>query len=825
MNKKLVLKNSIVGLTILVSSIVVSAAFADDDSVVDQINITVPVSCTMSGTGMQSHNAEITNGTYQADIGSTTLHAFCNDNNGFAIYAAGYTGDEIGGTSSNKLVGTVASGNATIDTGLATSAGNPDVSNWAMKLAISQDSGDTTGTNAFTIDNSFGAYHAVPNDYMKVAHKDSNTDMTASTGGVKLTTTYAAYISKTQPADTYSGQVVYTLVHPATTDPPVHPDQIGVNYYENGLGFSSGLPKNRVIYDTVCTTKYIVSTPTIVKTSNLNNDGTQNGSYTDDEEIEETLTFDGASKIKVILNYNMMANTAELEFYSGDWDDEIFDKYYDAIDMVGQNETFLVDSDTITLAFYSWEIPESGRDYGLYAQIYPIYDTEQSDTEEYSDCVFVDQANAYSETTNWNGRWVIVSNGEASYLADENEINDYLNTHHDLAGSSIDIYAYNPYLVNYNGNGATAGTMAGFTSKLATNDSSSSSELIAPNFKKTGYGFAGWSKDPNATINGSSKIYGPNETIRGNELTFDPNTREATLYAIWVAPSGNMQNFSCSSLAPGKVTALTDTRDNNVYTVGKLQDGNCWMMENLRLDNTATLDSANTDNPVTGFTLAASSDDWCTAYTESCINQNKINTNNVNIGGTNASGTTLVATPGGWDAFRKDHEDGYWGEFGFSGKTYQWYSYGNKYNWYTATAGNGTYNISTDNQNINGSICPSGWTLPTGGDITNKDNSDWWKLAVSVIGAEPLIYFDDYSNDNGSTEGPAASKALRAYPNNLVYSGLTGGSRGYVGSYWSRSAFNNNFAYSLSVHSTDVYLAMCTVKLGGPSVRCLASGS
>ena len=39
--------------------------------------------------------------------------------------------------------------------------------------------------------------------------------MTTSTGGVKLTTTYAAYISKTQSADTYSGQVIYTLVHPS----------------------------------------------------------------------------------------------------------------------------------------------------------------------------------------------------------------------------------------------------------------------------------------------------------------------------------------------------------------------------------------------------------------------------------------------------------------------------------------------------------------------------------------------------------------------------------------------------------------------------------
>ena len=47
--------------------------------------------------------------------------------------------------------------------------------------------------------------------------------MTAVTGGVKLTTTYAAYISKTQAADTYSGQVIYTLVHPSTEPAPFVP--------------------------------------------------------------------------------------------------------------------------------------------------------------------------------------------------------------------------------------------------------------------------------------------------------------------------------------------------------------------------------------------------------------------------------------------------------------------------------------------------------------------------------------------------------------------------------------------------------------------------
>ena len=210
----------------------------DDTSVVDQINITVPVSCTISGTGMNTHNANINNGLYEDDIGSTTLHAFCNDNEGFAIYAAGYTGNEVEGTNSNKLVGTNASNNAIIESGIATTSGNPDVSNWAMKLAISQDSGDTTGANAFTIDSApntslpsqaeqgatsapFTQYHVVPNEYTKVAHKNSGTDMTDTTGGVKLTTTYAAYISKTQAADTYSGQVIYTLVHPANAAKPI----------------------------------------------------------------------------------------------------------------------------------------------------------------------------------------------------------------------------------------------------------------------------------------------------------------------------------------------------------------------------------------------------------------------------------------------------------------------------------------------------------------------------------------------------------------------------------------------------------------------------
>ena len=73
-------------LTVIVGVILASSAtFADDTSVIDEINIAVPIACTISGTGMNTHNANINNGQYNSAIGETELKALCNDNEGFAI--------------------------------------------------------------------------------------------------------------------------------------------------------------------------------------------------------------------------------------------------------------------------------------------------------------------------------------------------------------------------------------------------------------------------------------------------------------------------------------------------------------------------------------------------------------------------------------------------------------------------------------------------------------------------------------------------------------------------------------------------------------------
>ena len=207
--------------------------------IVDQINITVPVSCTMSGTGQNTHNAEINNGQYNSNIGTTTLKAFCNDNEGFSIYAVGYTNNEIG---KNVLTSSTLGPTHDIVTGTALSGNN---SNWAMKLATVSNPtptypiiimGSTDDTEKQAEDPDYSTFQNVPSSYTKVVKRESSTDVGTTAEGATLTTTYQAYISPTQAAGTYTGQVKYTMVHPHNGEAPLQPQPSTagcITYYAN----------------------------------------------------------------------------------------------------------------------------------------------------------------------------------------------------------------------------------------------------------------------------------------------------------------------------------------------------------------------------------------------------------------------------------------------------------------------------------------------------------------------------------------------------------------------------------------------------------------
>ena len=321
----------------------------------------------------------------------------------------------------------------------------------------------------------------------------------------------------------------------------------------------------------------------------------------------------------------------------------------------------------------------------------------------------------------------------------------------------------------YHGNGDDGtGSME---DQSAASDSSIS--LIAPNFSRQGYGFVGW----NTKSDGTGTTYGPNETIDTGDLS----VLGIDLYAVWVPAVDVIQNWTgCEAMNIGDVIALRDMRDNEVYTVTKLEDEHCWMAENLRLNPaTAIITKSNTNSPTDDFILRAPSSSttntMCNGNNSACINNIVYNTNNLNR-----------------DLAPNHITDG---------NSYSWYSYGVNYNWYTATAGNGTY--STQGNSVQGDICPAGWHLPTG-----NRNGDFWNLNKAV--------------NNGSTTSDAM---LRKYPNNFLWSGdyntnaTTG--RGIQGRYWSATPSSASNAYRLGNSSTALNADKNYGKWAAFAVRCL----
>ena len=370
--------------------------------------------------------------------------------------------------------------------------------------------------------------------------------------------------------------------------------------------------------------------------------------------------------------------------------------------------------------------------------------------------------------------------------------------------------------------------------------------LFASNFSRTGYGFAGWSDAYDYATNPNANFYGPNEDITVPNGT---TANGLALYAVWVKSQGSFQDSAktasvCNGLTAAStsgartldsVSALTDARDGQTYAIAKLADNKCWMIENLRLADThqegantvpTTLTITNTNNPLnnndptnptvtlkhnysdtnTYPTLSSNSSDatsWCTTNSAACDDQSRLRTDNT------ASRVSYQATD-------------------TMSASANLYSYGNYYNWYSATAGNGTYSFSTNNNSVGGDLCPAGWKLPIGGRKANVSTSDFWSLSRAVIGADPANFANDYFYYTGNPEGVNASKLLRTYPNNLLYSGYVYGAsinnRGSYGSYWSSTVGNSSTAYGLGLYSSTVYPGTDVGnKYSGRAVRCLAT--
>ena len=176
-------------------------------------------------------------------------------------------------------------------------------------------------------------------------------------------------------------------------------------------------------------------------------------------------------------------------------------------------------------------------------------------------------------------------------------------------------------------------------------------------------------------------------------------------YVPTISAMTNMQDVTaeiCAASADGETATLTDTRDNNTYTVAKI-NGDCWMTQNLRLSGGRTLTPA--DSNVTS--------NW------------EFPNNSLRSGGTNYIGDSYT-------------------EAGFVISDNPLYAteYGGYYNYCAASAGSVCKQTEMD---ATQSICPAGWTLPT---------LDQFSSITSYTSAFSPVYSGNYSS--GSLYGTSS---------------------------------------------------------------------
>ena len=381
--------------------------------------------------------------------------------------------------------------------------------------------------------------------------------------------------------------------------------------------------------------------------------------------------------------------------------------------------------------------------------------------------------------------------------------------------------------------------------------SDTSKMLLASNFSRAGYGFAGWS----TTFDYSDDMgfLGPQEEITFTAGQYTSTNPGLSLYAHWIKPTGNIQNWSgCSSLASGSVTALTDQRDSEVYAVAKLADGNCWMIENLRLDNTANHNSDGAlaqgygaSNLYGNFSgLAAPEAPWTTSdYATAANSLYSIDgiDDTINIGTSDAA----------YRFPRYNNQNTSSRANAPITASSNIYSYGNYYTWHAAIADTTAY--TTNNQSVTStSICPLGWHLPTGGQAYASGNAsgvnvtgnsttfrEFYNLGYAIMDSIITAYEDTqnsgnsyYSSNTTNVKGNTASEAFRSYPNNFIYAGViyvnsSINERGSNGSYWSSTTRSSALPYRLELEADYVYPGTSGrySKNYGRSIRCLISGS
>ncbi len=354
-------------------------------------------------------------------------------------------------------------------------------------------------------------------------------------------------------------------------------------------------------------------------------------------------------------------------------------------------------------------------------------------------------------------------------------------------------------------------------------------------YTKDGYHFTGW----NTQADGEGEPY-----AAGAEFTATQGeTKDIILYAQWeeelpaIGDLTYMQDFATLSEA-GKASVLVsmvqdqqyqlkDSRDQTMYYIAKLADGNIWMTQNLDLDLSAekTLTPADTNISAnwtpnsstisfTGTTVPGWQDDYNIPYSAD-PGDVYYYTSNTNDNDIQYNSLTECEAAGYTDCIH--------------------YHAGNYYNWSAAVASNDTSSMTEAYGNAPDSICPAGWRLPKarsaeswtkGNEASNLLSSYDWLVGDEYI----LTYYSEVGYGYYYQSGGFV--AIRSNPLWLVRAGSIGGDgslfRGGEWSEYASSTIINDFASFTELEIGYEQNAVLAINMlyryrsSGYSIRCIA---
>ncbi len=342
------------------------------------------------------------------------------------------------------------------------------------------------------------------------------------------------------------------------------------------------------------------------------------------------------------------------------------------------------------------------------------------------------------------------------------------------------------------------------------------SYYLYPSFS-SGYALDGWAKTDSTTGASLSSTSDANPT-------YTMGTGDGAVTVTGKADKLYMQNLTSSTIATllpnkGDTATVYDSRDEQAYTIAKLEDGKYWMVENLNLAGGTALSADNTDvtsEYISGFT--GSADESTSPRLVKSGNTITLPTSDTAGFGDNSS--AFVYNSGNKTTT--------------CNSTTPCYSY---YSWIAATLGgmqsDGSTAQTTRGYNAAASICPKGWRLPTSTTSNaspttspNWKTGDWYALATAY-GANLESNYYDSSADTGANFYNNAGPVANSVPNFLLAGYYGNGSfrnGGSYGHYWSATSCSSTSAYDLLFYSSYVYSADYGLRRLGYSVRCIFYG-